>query len=159
MMPFNKSWHDYNESLIERGHILMDNSFLGSSKREVKNMNKNKIGAPFEYSRTYIQFLVFLKIGSKIAYRTVQEIVRGLSDYIRIEEIHFTQIRRRILKIKPAIGNLNLDNDGDDVKKPITLIVDRCFWPYYNKERRLHRTKMDQEEKRVYQAAYYCSRC
>ena len=41
----------------------MDNSFLGSSKREVKNMNKNKIGAPFEYSHTYIQFLAFLKIG------------------------------------------------------------------------------------------------
>ena len=37
-------------------------------------------------------------------------------------------------------------------------IDSRCFWSYYNKERRLHRTKMDQEEKRVYQAAY-CSRC
>ncbi|MGB0025211.1 MAG: transposase [Nitrososphaeraceae archaeon] len=158
MMPLNKSWHDYNESLIERGRILMDISFLESSKREIKNMNKGKIGAPFEYSRTYIQFLAFLKIGFKIAYRIVQGIVRGLSDYIRIEEIHFTQIRRRIIKIKPSVGNLNLDNDDND-KKPITLIVDRCFWPYYNKERRLHRTKMHQEEKRVYQATYYCSRC
>jgi hypothetical protein len=124
MMPLNKSWHDYNESLIERGHILMDISFLGSSKREINDMNKNKIGAPFEYSRTYIQFLAFLKIGFKIAYRTVQGIVRGLSDFIRIEEIHFTQIRRRILKIKPSIGNLNLGNDCDDNKKLITLIVD-----------------------------------
>ena len=79
-------------------------------------MNKGKIGAPFEYSRTYIQFLAFLKIGFKIAYRTVQGIVRGLSDYIRIEEIHFTQIRRRILKIKPSVGNLNLDVDDDDTR-------------------------------------------
>jgi hypothetical protein len=61
MMPLNKSWHDYNESLIERGHILMDNSFLESPKKESKNMNKGKIGSPFEYSRTYIQFLAFLK--------------------------------------------------------------------------------------------------
>jgi hypothetical protein len=30
----NKSWHDYNESLIERGRILMDISFLGSSNRD-----------------------------------------------------------------------------------------------------------------------------
>jgi hypothetical protein len=124
MMPLNKSWHDYNESLIERGRILMDVSFLRSSNKEILKMNQGKVGAPFEYSRTYIQFLAFLKIGFKIAYRTVQGIVRGLSDYIRIEEIHFTQIRRRILKIKPAIGNLNLDNDGDDDKKSITLIVD-----------------------------------
>jgi len=122
MMPINKSWHDYNESLIERGRILMDISFLQPSKREIKNMNKGKIGAPFEYSRTYIQFLAFLKIGFKIAYRTVQGIVRGLSDHIRIEEIHFTQIRRRILKIKPSVANIDLD-DNDD-KKPITLIVD-----------------------------------
>src|SRR6478609_3311255 len=125
-MPLNKSWHDYNESLIERGRILMDISFLGSSKKEIKNMNKGKVGAAFEYSHTYIQFLAFLKIGFKIAYRTVQGIVRGLSDYIKIEEIHFTQIRRRILKVKPSVGNLNLDNDNDDHddNKPITLIVD-----------------------------------
>jgi Transposase DDE domain len=120
-MPLNKSWRDYNESLIERGRILMDISFLASSNREIKNMNKGKVGAPFEYSHTYIQFLAFLKIGFKISYRTVQGIVRGLSDYLKIEEIHFTQIRRRIVKIKPSVGNLNLDNDDN---KPITLIVD-----------------------------------
>jgi len=100
----------------------MDIGFLRSSKREIKNMNKGKVGAPFEYSSTYIQFLAFLKIGLKISYRTVQGIVRGLSDYIRIEEIHFTQIRRRILKIKPSVGNLNLDNN--DGNNPITVIVD-----------------------------------
>jgi hypothetical protein len=55
-----------------------------------------------------------------LAYRTVQGIVRGLSDYIRIEEMHFTHIRRRILKIKPTIVNLNLGNDD----KPVTLVVD-----------------------------------
>ena len=128
-MPLNKSWHEYNESLIERGRILMDISLLRSAKREIKDMNKGKVGAPFEYSSTYIQFLAFLKIGFKISYRTVQGIIRGLSDYIRIEEIHFTQIRRRILKVKPSVGNLNLDNDDDDDdddddNKPITLIVD-----------------------------------
>ncbi|HET7391525.1 MAG TPA: transposase, partial [Nitrososphaeraceae archaeon] len=124
-MPLNKSWHDYNESLIERGRILMDIIFLQSSKREIKNMNKGKVGAPFEYSCTYnIQFLAFLKIRFKISYRTVQGIIRGLSDYIKIEEIHFTQIRRRILRVKPSVGNLNLDNDDDDYNKPLTLIVD-----------------------------------
>ncbi|HEY7080687.1 MAG TPA: hypothetical protein VH500_13360 [Nitrososphaeraceae archaeon] len=62
-----------------------------------------KIGAQFEYSITCIM----------IGYRTVQGIVRGLSDYNRIEEIHFTQIRGRILKIKPYVRTLNLDI-GDD---------------------------------------------
>ncbi|MGC1930430.1 MAG: hypothetical protein WA667_15775, partial [Candidatus Nitrosopolaris sp.] len=47
--------------------------------------------------------------------RMVQGIVRGLSEYVRIvEEIHFTHIRRRMLRIKPSIGN---DNDNGE---PIT---------------------------------------
>ena len=48
--------------------------------------------------------------------------MRGLSDYIRTEEIHFTQIRRRILRVKPSVGNLNLDNNNDG-NNPITVIV------------------------------------
>jgi hypothetical protein len=86
-------------------------------------MNEGKVGAPFEYSQSYIHFLAFLKIAFKIAYRTVQGIVRGLSDYIRIEEIHFTHIRRRILKIKPSsVGNIGFEEEEED--KPIMLIVD-----------------------------------
>ena len=118
-MPANKSWHDYNESLIKRGRVLIDLDFIRSSNEEIKNMNKDKVGTPFQYSDNYIQFLASLKIGFKIPYRTVQGIVRGLSEYVRIEEIHFTHIRRQILKIKPSVGNLDFQDDD-----PITLIVD-----------------------------------
>src|SRR6266487_1391358 len=109
-MPLNKSWHDYNESLIERGHVLIDIAFLKSPNKEIKKMNNGKVGvAPFQYSDSYVQFLVFLKIGFKIPYRMVQGIVRELSEYVKIvKEIHFTHIRRRMTRIKPSIGN---DND------------------------------------------------
>ena len=121
-MPANKSWHDYNESLVERGRVLIDVSFLRSANDEIKKMNKGKVGAPFQYPYSYIEFVAFLKVGFKIPYRTVQGIVRGLSEYLRIEEMHFTHIRRRILKIKPSVRNLGFEGEDDD--KPITLIVD-----------------------------------
>jgi hypothetical protein len=121
-MPANKSWHDYNESLVERGRVLIDVSFLKSANDEIKKMNKAKVGAPFQYPYSYIEFVAFLKVGFKIPYRTVQGIVRGLSEYLRIEEMHFTHIRRRILKIKPSVRNLGFEGEEDD--KPITLIVD-----------------------------------
>ena len=121
-MPANKSWHDYNESLVERGLVLIDVSFLKSANDEIKKMNKGKVGAPFQYPYSYIEFVAFLKVGFKIPYRTVQGIVRGLSEYLRIEEMHFTHIRRRILKIKPSVRNLGFEGEDDD--KPITLIVD-----------------------------------
>ena len=124
-MPANKSWHDYNESLVERGRVLIDVSFLKSANDEIKKMNKGKIGAPFQYPHSYIEFVAFLKVGFKIPYRTVQGIVRGLSEYLRIEEMHFTHIRRTILKIKPSsVRNLGFEEGGDDDDKPITLIVD-----------------------------------
>ena len=48
----------------------------------------------------------------------VQGIVRGLSEYVKIvEEIHFTHIRRRMIRIKLSIGN---DNDNDN-EEPITV--------------------------------------
>ena len=121
-MPANKSWHDYNESLVERGRVLIDVSFLKSANDEIKKMNKDKVGAPFQYPNSYIEFVAFLKVGFKIPYCTVQGIVRGLSEYLRIEEMHFTHIRRRILKIKPSVRNLGFEGEEDD--KPITLIVD-----------------------------------
>jgi len=89
----NRNWSAYNESLIERCHILMDIGFIKSQRRELAKMNKKKVGRPFLYPDSYVQFLVFLKIGFSISYRTVQGIVRGLAEYIRIEEIHFTQLK------------------------------------------------------------------
>jgi citrate lyase alpha subunit len=59
-MPLNKSWHGYNESLIERGHVLIDVAFIKSSNKEIKKMNNGKVGAaPFQSSDSYVQFLVF----------------------------------------------------------------------------------------------------
>jgi hypothetical protein len=78
-MPLNKSWHDYDESLVERGSVLIEVPFLRSSSKEIKKMNIGKVGAPFHYSNTYVTFLAFLKIGFKIPYRMVQGIVCGLS--------------------------------------------------------------------------------
>ena len=68
---------------------MIDVSFLKSSNKEIKKMNTGKVGAPFQYSDSYVQFLAFLKIGFKVPIRMVQGIVRRLSEYVRIvEEIH-----------------------------------------------------------------------
>jgi hypothetical protein len=131
----------------------MDIGFLKSSNNEIKKMNKGKVGAPFEYSHSYIHFLAFLKTGFKIAYRTVQGITRGLSYYVRIEEMHFTHIRRRILKIRPSVRNLDLEEEEPD--KPVTLIVDASGFAISKKGDYIEE-KMDTEEKGVYQVAYCC---
>jgi len=121
-MPLPLSWHDYNESLIERGRVLIGVSFIKSSNKEIKKMNNGNVGAPIRYSDSYVH--VFLKIGFKIPYRMVQGKVRGLFEYVKIvEEIHFTHTRRRMIRIKLSILEIGFGEDNDR-KEPITLIVD-----------------------------------
>jgi hypothetical protein len=83
-------------------------------------MNNKKVGRPFLYPHSYVQFLAFLKIGFSISYRTVQGIVRGLAEYIKVDEIHFTQLRRRIKKMCTRVSHI-YNNEG---KSTINLGVD-----------------------------------
>jgi hypothetical protein len=77
-------------------------------------MNQGKVGAAFEHSYSYIHFqaIPFLRLDlRKIAYRTVQGITRGLSDYIsRIEEMHFTYVgywRKHVLQMTCVLCNFS----------------------------------------------------
>ena len=62
-MPLGMSWHNYNESLVERGRILFDLGFASSWKSELKSMNSHKVGRPFNFPDSYIEFLGFIKVG------------------------------------------------------------------------------------------------
>ncbi|PWU80638.1 MAG: hypothetical protein DLM72_11230, partial [Candidatus Nitrosopolaris wilkensis] len=79
-------------------------------------------------------FLAFLKVSFRIPYRTVQGIVRGLSQYVTIvEDIHLTHIRRRMIRIK-SIANTDFGNDNEGKGEgPITLIVDASGLTVSNK--------------------------
>ena len=126
--PLGMSWHDYDEALIERGCAILDLDSLTSWKEELDAMNRDKLGRPYEFPNSYISsFLAFMKVGFDIPYRTVEGIVRELSEYVRfVEEIHYTHMRRRILAImkgkKPSelVDGLEEEEDAE----PITVIVD-----------------------------------
>src|SRR3989304_7211795 len=118
-MPLGLSWSDYNEALIRRGEVLLDVGFGSNWSRSLKELNcPGKLGRPFEFPDAYVEFLAFLKIGFKLPYRTVQGAVRALSKVIRIEQMHFTHMRRRILAKKPS---LKIEEKTDE---PVTLVVD-----------------------------------
>jgi len=123
-MPLGQSWHDYNESLVERGRIIFDLGFADSWDRELKSMNKHKVGRPYEFPDSYIEFLSFLKVGFDIPYRMVEGAVDALSEYISfIRGMCFTQIRRRMLRLlkgKKPSAIIPVDSSGE----PITVVVD-----------------------------------
>lgn len=127
------SWHDYNESLVERGRVLFDLGFAKGWNDELKDMNKEKRGRPYEFPDSYIEFLSFFRVGLNVPYRVIEGMTEALSEYLRmVEEIHFTQIRRRVLEmVKRRRRKLESDDDDDNNNNnkstedtPLTVVVD-----------------------------------
>ena len=127
------SWHDYDEALIERGCAILDLDSLTSWKEQLDAMNRDKLGRPYEFPNSYISsFLAFMKVGFDIPYRTVEGIVRELSEYVRfVEEIHYTHMRRRILAIMRKHSEMIGKMEDDD--EPMTVIVDSSGLSVSNK--------------------------
>jgi transposase len=129
-----RSWHDYDEALIERGCAILDLGRLTSWKEELDVMNQDKLGRPFEFPNSYISFLGFVKVGFDVPYRTLEGITRELSEYVRfVEEMHYTHMRRRILasmKGKKPSDLIRRDADGDE---PMTIIADSTGLSVSNK--------------------------
>jgi hypothetical protein len=120
------SWHDYNESLVERGRIIFDLGFADTWKGELRSMNKHKVGRPFDFPDSYIEFLVFVKVGFDAPYRIIEGAVEALSEYISfIQDICFTQIRRRMIHLlkgkEPAEMIIRTQNENGE---PITAVID-----------------------------------
>ena len=136
MIPLGmKSWHDYDETLIERGCAILDLGQLTSWREELDLMNREKLGRPFEFPNSYISFLAFVKVGFDIPYRTLEGVTRELSEYVRlVEEMHYTHMRRRILaSMKGKKPSELVGKEGADGDEPMTIIADSTGLSVSNK--------------------------
>ncbi len=89
-------------------------------------MNEDKVGRPFDFPDSYIEFLGFIKVGFDIPYRMVEGAIDALSKYISfIRDICFSQIRKRIVRLmKGKKPSEMISTEEGDNKEPITAIVD-----------------------------------
>lgn len=66
-----RDWSQYNEELVKRGEFYLSFDFLDNWNHEIKTMNKNKRGRPYEYPQSFIGFTAFLKTGFSLQYRRI----------------------------------------------------------------------------------------
>lgn len=120
------SWHDYNESLVERGRVLFDLGFAQNWNKELGSMNAEKKGRPYEFPESYIEFLSFFKVGLNAPYRAIEGMTEALSEYLTfVKEIHFTQIRRRVLAMTRKKMPDYVERIGESINDdPLTIVVD-----------------------------------
>jgi phage anti-repressor protein len=116
-----RDWVDYNKRLIKRGEWFFDFSFLVNASKELALMNKNKVGRPYQYSNSFIEFEA--KLQPYFDYRSIQGICEALSEHIADFPINnYSNACRRINNLSLALPEVNFDepiyvgNDGSGIK-------------------------------------------
>jgi len=90
-----RNWKEYNAKLIKRGEFYINPLFLDTWINEINEMNSGKIGNPYIYSKSQIEFLAVLH-AKGFDYRSLQGIMQGLSERLgNFPVISYSQISRR----------------------------------------------------------------
>lgn len=116
-----RDWVDYNKKLIKRGMWFFDFSFLESVGKELEEMNRNKVGRPYQYSKSFIEFEA--KLQPYFDYRSIQGMCGTLSEYVEGFPVNnYTNACRRINALTMPLPEVDLDkpvyvgNDGSGIK-------------------------------------------
>ena len=119
--PIDKrNWKEYNKKLVKRGEYYINPRFLDTWIEEIKDANARKVGQPFMYPHSMIEFLAILK-AKGFDFRSLEGIMRALSRRLdNFPVISYSQIRRRIKRLHfnfKAKGNhLITGTDGTGLK-------------------------------------------
>lgn len=115
-----RDWKRYNEMLIRRGEFYLNPRFLETWLDETSELNCGKVGQPFLYPGSLIEFLAVLH-AKGFTYRDLEGITRALSKrFGSFPIISYSQIRRRIkqlpLSFVPKGKHLVTGTDGTGLK-------------------------------------------
>jgi hypothetical protein len=118
----SRDWKQYNQHLIKRGEFYLNPKFLSTWDDEIKQMNAGKIGQPYFYPKSMIEFLAVLH-AKNFDYRALQGMIKSLSDNHKFQfpVISYTQICRRINKLEVSFENVEenlivaVDGSGEKV--------------------------------------------
>ena len=107
--------------MIKKGEWFFDFSFLESIQEELVEMNKNKVGKPYKYSNSFIEFEA--KLQPYFDYRSIQGICKALQEKIvDFPMNNYSNACRRINDLSLSLPNVDFDkpiyvgNDGSGIK-------------------------------------------
>ena len=116
----NRDWKQYNEKLVKRGEFYVNPRFLDSWVDEIKELNRRKVGQPYVYPPSMIEFLAILK-SKGFDFRGLQGVMCAFAKRLGpFPVISFSQIRRRIQQLpmpfKAKSKGLVVASDGSGLK-------------------------------------------
>lgn len=117
--PFEdkRVWPEYNTQLVKRGEFLLELGFVKRWDSELAQMNKGKVGQPYAFPNSLIQFQSVLH-AKNIRYREIKGITIKLVEIAGLPAYNdYSTANRRVnklaVKLEPPQGdNFVLFNDG-----------------------------------------------
>jgi len=114
-------WSTYNQSLVRRGEILLGFDVINNWDAELKEMNKDKVGEPFNYPDTFLLMLGYAKAYFHLPYRQTEGIAQGHAKGKVPSIPDYTTINRRINRLNIKIKDV--DNKDKDFKDEYIIIA------------------------------------
>ena len=112
-------WSEYNESLVRRGEILVGFDVIDNWDKELKDMNKDKVGEPFHYPDTFLLLLGYAKVYFHLPYRQTEGIAQGHAKGKVPSIPDFTTISRRINRLDIKIN----DNKSNEFEEDYIIVA------------------------------------
>jgi DDE family transposase len=104
-------WPSYNQSLVRRGQVLLDYDVLEDWDHELSQMNHGKVGEPYAYPDSFIQFLGYMRAYFHLPYRQTQGVVIAHAS-TKVPCIpNYSTISRRVSRLDIKINERLLGND------------------------------------------------
>jgi hypothetical protein len=128
------NWHNYNQSLVRRGEVLLCFDVIDNWDNELEKMNKDKVGEPFHYPNSFLLLLGYAKVYFHLPYRQTEGVVRAHAED-KIPSIpDYSTISRRINKLDIQVNNhhhLGGDNIVIAIDSTGIKVTNRGDWIRY----------------------------
>lgn len=119
-VTYIRDWRKVNEEGIQRGVYYLDFAWVQNWDEELDEMNRGKIGAPYQFPHSLIRQQAFW--AQFYNYRALEGITRQIAAFAQIPQYNtYTTIWRRVTLFdeplpKPKEKNISASTDGSGVK-------------------------------------------
>ena len=115
-------WSVYNQSLVRRGELLIGFDVIDNWDKELKQMNKDKVGEPFHYPNTFLLLLGYAKVYFHLPCRQTEGIAQGHAKDKVPSIPDYTTISRRINRLNIKVEDATIA-DKESTKDNYIIIA------------------------------------
>ncbi|KXB00322.1 hypothetical protein AKJ42_01160, partial [candidate division MSBL1 archaeon SCGC-AAA261C02] len=103
-----RNWREYNEKLVKRGEFYMNPDFLESWDDELERMNEGKVGRPYKFPESFIQFAALWYEFFHLPYRQLEGALRKLGSlFPELKASDYSTLWHRFKDLKIEVPKSN----------------------------------------------------